>query len=191
MQLVCDNASNNTKALDVFVRDLGNQLFDEGKHLHGQCACHVIALIAGECLDHIKNIIKVIRDNNRTLNNKPKQHEMFEAYIEGSNNIALKRMKRPSCDVATRYLYYCVIMFIFYLYSWNSTTDMLTSSFPYRDIYNTWYERNGLCAEIKNQDWINAENYNSVLSPLKDMTIMLSKSNAPTMHLVVPLMHFL
>lgn len=65
---------------------------------------------------------------------------------------------------------------------------MIITSVPFRDIFTIWFDSNGECLKITSQDWDKMININSILSPLKDITVALSFSDEPTIHKVYPLM---
>ena len=66
--------------------------------------------------------------------------------------------------------------------TWNSVVDMLQTSLPYAAVFETWYERGGVCPQITNSEWLKVKILCDLLLLLKDATVLLSSSNIPTSH---------
>ena len=68
--------------------------------------------------------------------------------------------------------------------------DMFVNSCPYAAVFSTWYERGGNCPEITKVEWEKIKLYCDLLCPLlKDSTVLLSASNSPTIHHLIPQMY--
>ncbi|KAL9147291.1 hypothetical protein ABFS82_13G164100 [Erythranthe guttata] len=176
--IVVDNASANTKALDIFKERLARSkgLVFRGTYLHVRCCCHVLNLIVQSGMKVLNESIEGIRLAVKWVKASPQRLEKFREYardegIEGQPMVCL--------DVCTR---------------WNSTYLMLVHALKFSKVFNmlrlldSGYQdyfkdhNNARCPDFA--DWESAKEFVSFLKVFYEATLKLSASKTPTAHLV-------
>ena len=178
LSTTCDNASVN----DAAIRDLIGLMKDHdiavalaGELTHNRCCGHIFHLIASCCLEMTDEFCHDLRKNVQILKRSPKQRAQFQGILESLDNYEenYKGRALPQMDVCTR---------------WNSTSEMMSTSDPFKVPFALWFERGGKCREIKEAQWRNGALINTILEPLKSATLVLSASKTVTIHLVFPIL---
>jgi len=159
MAITLDNATANTKAIELFENDLS--LFGTNDIFHQRCACHIINLIVKSGLKSMSGHIKRIRDNIAWIQGSNQRIQDWFRFLQACN----QNPRALALDMPIR---------------WNSTYIMLEQCIPYKDAITNYVSAKLGIGFIDETDWQIAELLYNFLGRFHEVTLKLSGTYYPT-----------
>ena len=168
--VIVDNASNNDACIRRLRDDflLRKRLPLGGKLFHVRCCAHILNLLVQDGLSQIANVIEVVREGIKYLNNSEARLNEF-AKIARQLQLPCKKL---ILDCPTR---------------WNGTYLMLAAAVQFKDVFPRYQDIDpGFNYVPSLVDWMKVEEVCQFLGVFHEITNLISGSEYPTANLFLP-----